>query len=911
MKTTTNPYHPFSIAAILAALFCCSLADAPAQSPNKNYIRTDEVLTAGITNSSQIDGLSGADVRTAIVYYDGLGRPIQTVIKGKSPTGNDIVQHIAYDALGRQDKNYLPYTKAGNNGDFAGNAQAELMAFYASPPTQVPCTSYPYGQTLFDNSPLNRVLETSSPGNNFNIASGHTCKFVYDANTSQDAVRKWDINYSNGALSTTSNYNPGTLYKTSLVDEMNHTTVEFKDLLGQVVLRRTYTGQVNFDTYYVYNDLGLLVCVIMPGASITNGLFTDFNNCYRYLYDERKRLIIKYLPGMEPSYYVYDRRDRQVLEQDANMRAAASKHWKYTKYDALNRPVIEGLYYNTSSRESLQQILNNQSNGYSLFESASPVSYDQHHGYTINTFPPHAQCTPMQVYYYDNYDFNADGVSEFTHYYSTGISDQAIQNVKSLLTGTKNLTQDRAETILEVVYYDKFLRPVQTINYDPSNSLSMREGHYYHFSGQIQKTNYNYFDGETMPFLYTFDYEYDHNWRLTSTLYKRNNQTTRLNTLAYNETGMLRSKYLHGTQSSNLYGLQYYYNPRGWLTGINNPALGGLFGLRLYYESLPAEAQSHSTPQYNGNIAAMTWANSGIGGFMHGYAFNYDELNRLKNATFYKTITGNVDYITDSTSSTRYSYGTVTGIGSASNITYDKNGNIQSLTRVCQANNTNVVFDQLSYFYDGNRLIGVDDAIEGQNSLADFHDNGYKYANTQAPEFSYDANGNMTSDLNRSLTVQYMPATNLPRRIFYPQGRIQNHYTFAGQKLSKKVFSANNTLLSHERYMGNLVVSSITPSRILHADGVINITGTSTTFHYHLKDHLGNIRSVITPNQSNQPVVVQANDYYPFGMVYSTAPNANKYLYNGKEQQDMPGKWLDYGARFYDAALGRWHVVDP
>ncbi|MDZ4205331.1 MAG: DUF6443 domain-containing protein, partial [Bacteroidales bacterium] len=213
MKTTTNPYHPFSIAAILAALFCCSLADAPAQSPNKNYIRTDEVLTAGITNSSQIDGLSGADVRTAIVYYDGLGRPIQTVIKGKSPTGNDIVQHIAYDALGRQDKNYLPYTKAGNNGDFAGNAQAELMAFYASPPTQVPCTSYPYGQTLFDNSPLNRVLETSSPGNNFNIASGHTCKFVYDANTSQDAVRKWDINYSNGALSTTSNYNPGTLYK--------------------------------------------------------------------------------------------------------------------------------------------------------------------------------------------------------------------------------------------------------------------------------------------------------------------------------------------------------------------------------------------------------------------------------------------------------------------------------------------------------------------------------------------------------------------------------------------------------------------------------------------------------------------------------------------------------------------------
>ncbi|MDZ4204211.1 MAG: RHS repeat-associated core domain-containing protein [Bacteroidales bacterium] len=121
----------------------------------------------------------------------------------------------------------------------------------------------------------------------------------------------------------------------------------------------------------------------------------------------------------------------------------------------------------------------------------------------------------------------------------------------------------------------------------------------------------------------------------------------------------------------------------------------------------------------------------------------------------------------------------------------------------------------------------------------------------------------------------------------------------------------NGGLQGFQCFPGNLLLSTTAPSRILHADGVINITGTSTTFHYHLKDHLGNIRSVITPNQSNQPVVVQANDYYPFGMVYSTSPNANKYLYNGKEQQDMPGKWLDYGWRMLDPQLGRWHVVDP
>jgi RHS repeat-associated protein len=100
-------------------------------------------------------------------------------------------------------------------------------------------------------------------------------------------------------------------------------------------------------------------------------------------------------------------------------------------------------------------------------------------------------------------------------------------------------------------------------------------------------------------------------------------------------------------------------------------------------------------------------------------------------------------------------------------------------------------------------------------------------------------------------------------------------------------------------------------------------------YEYSMKDHtstplsasLGNTRVVFAAHSHGQPELLQQTSYYPFGMIlnqqsyYSQNATENKYLYNSKELQDdqLAGNtldWYDYGARFYDATLGRWHVVD-
>jgi RHS repeat-associated protein len=157
---------------------------------------------------------------------------------------------------------------------------------------------------------------------------------------------------------------------------------------------------------------------------------------------------------------------------------------------------------------------------------------------------------------------------------------------------------------------------------------------------------------------------------------------------------------------------------------------------------------------------------------------------------------------------------------------------------------------------------------------------------------------------------------NLPKQIQISMNGL-NHinylYDAAGTKLAKHTLEDGVPQHTTD-YIGSFVYEDGELQYLLTTEGRVVFAPDGThDYQYFLKDHLGNTR--VTFNASG---IIQEDSFYPFGMAMAGLSDAsgldlpNKYLYNGKELQDDFGlDWYDYGARFYDAQLGRWHVVDP
>ena len=111
-------------------------------------------------------------------------------------------------------------------------------------------------------------------------------------------------------------------------------------------------------------------------------------------------------------------------------------------------------------------------------------------------------------------------------------------------------------------------------------------------------------------------------------------------------------------------------------------------------------------------------------------------------------------------------------------------------------------------------------------------------------------------------------------------------------------------------YCGNIVYSDKKPVKILFDGGYVTIKKGVPTYHFFLRDHLGNVRVVADANGNLE----ERNDYYPFGGLMGKGLNGDfqSYKYNGKELERQIGFDIyDYGARRYDAATCRFTTMDP
>jgi len=907
-----------------------------------NYVATWMPRTP-VQTPQQLKALEGNNdqVNINVKYFDPLGRTVQSIDKSATPNSADLVQPYEYDDQGRQIKTYLPYAAGdGLSGTYRPSATTiGQPGFYNNAGGTTAQSNTPYAITLYESSPLERVIEKGSPGDNWQLSnsgvanSGHTLKFEYLENNTtpiSDAANTriavfYTVNIDgNGTRSLVANniYPASDLFVTVSKDE-NWTSADgragthevYTNKEGQTVLKRSFVNNANngiaiLTTYFIYDDFGNLCYTLPPGADPdqpSNSNNTDIINkfCYQYQYDEKQRLIAEKDPGKDWQYTVYNTLNQAVAFQDGNHRTR--NEWSIKKYDGVGRLIITGIWNNGNSaisRDDLQGILNQQtvlweekvSNGNGYSTSAWPATINTY--YAINYYDDYAIPGLPASYNYQAYSGNASGKSDQT---------------SGRLTANKTwLLSNSAAELWTVNYYDNDGRTAQI---QSTNHLSGKDiyNNEYTFTDQLISSSHQHISS-SQNLLITKRFTYDHHGRPLQQYEKiGNDPEIVLSKREYNELSQLTDKKLHQKTGNArfLQSVDYRYNIGGKLTSINDPNLAASsifnsddagssdadkFGMAFNYEQA-------TLSQYNGNIGSIQWLSAPVSGAstsINKYDFRYDKLNRL----------------TESVSS----------VGQDKNknfdeyLSYDRMGNIKTLGRWAKLSNGRTQIDSLNYNYNGNQVDQIDDNTN--NNTYGFAESLNGTVIKQNNEYGYDANGNLNKDLNKGISSITYNNFDLPETITWSDGRVMTYdYDATGNKL-KKVFHAGSTTLTTD-YVSGFQYEQGQLSFISTEEGIArrNASG-NFVYQYALEDQLGNTRVMVQPvfPAETNAEIVQVSNYYPFGLeMKSDDPSSlvsyvngdkNNYLFNGKEDQLQTGMY-DFGARQYDPSTGRWNAPDP
>ncbi|OMP76915.1 hypothetical protein BW716_22290 [[Flexibacter] sp. ATCC 35208] len=863
-----------------------------------------------------------AEVKMSTEYMDGLGRTLQKVNKGLSPQGYDVVAPVIYDAYGREQYSYLPYTGTTSETYAKTNGSASDGSFKIDPfnsqktfyqdvtinPGAAGETVY-YGQTLFEASPLNRVLKTYAPGNSWAKEGGNKpVENQYLINNGSDSVVIWSM--TGGIPTKTGYYAVGTLYKNVVIDEAGNKSVSYTDKDKHVVLKRTqqattpgtaHMGWLN--TYYVYDDLDNLVAVLPPLAveyamgagwsvsAVLNEL------CFQYQYDERKRMISKRIPGAGAAYMVYDVRDRLVFTQDSVQGMASPQQWLATFYDNLDRPVMTAIYSATITRDALQASMNiaTTTTTQSISNSA-PLSSDL----VLNEFDGSSEYKASNSITLNPGFVTTDGVETLAY-----IDTSAVGSTVTVAT-TNSLPSINASALTPLTYtfYDNYnfngklayvssdiSKPIagsnpyaETIPSTPSgNTKGMVTGGKVRELGTNQWLNTtNYYDEKGRTIQVISDNHaggkdvlttlYDFNGKILSTYLRHKNprssatpQTTLLTVMTYDNGGRLVStlKRINDNTADDKVIAANAYDELGRLQRKRLNAVGSSQLDSLTYQYNIRGWIAGINKAYVNSTGSTNWFGEEVV-YDNGYTAN--QINGNIAGVKWKTMSNGIprsygftfdnvsrlvqaDFTQQNTTGDTWKSDKVNF--SVKYLTYDANGNINGMRQEGMDGTKLISVDQLKYTYQGgtNKMIAVKDtAVTASAKLGDFID-----GSTSTNEYVYDGNGNVTVDANRGISSITYNHLNLPWSVTVTgKGTVTYLYNALGEKLTKTVVdntvSPAKTIVTD--YIGSFIYQQDTLQYVSHEEGRIRpLYATSKpvnfTYDYFEKDHLDNIRVVL------------------------------------------------------------------
>jgi RHS repeat-associated protein len=875
-------------------------------------------------------------VQTSISYSDGFSRSTQVIqYRGVPDASKDLViSSSEFDILGRPFKVILPTPATGATGGFLTTPQANAVSFYGD--------DAPFSNVdTYEASPLNRALKSYGAGKAWRDNSKYT-EMQYEKVGTE--IYLFTLN---GTTITKSNYPANSLYKEIGISERGNRSITYKDKLGRVVQKSVQDGldgssnPTYINISYLFDQFDRLSVVISPElykwftthSTLTTTQDEFKEGAYFYEYDRRGRLISKQVPGGGKSSYVYDKFDRVVLENDLkDANTTPVNYYIFKKYDALGRIIMTGLINNIGgfSRASLQ----NDFDIYTGTPYETRTASGGLLGYTNTSFPSSytpAEINVKSVMYYDNYDWNTDALFNF----QPANAFHAQEDAKGLMTGTLFRNLETNVWYKSINYYDFKKRVIEQFSENHLGSID-RMDYQYRFNGEVLKMRmvhqgiteiYDYFYnhvGNKIRFTHTKDgvtqnivqYEMDGIGRLKNKTFKpvgsalvskqtgnwadvntwlsgflpSVNDNVTINTghtitIPNGESGsagLLNDKGLlnnFGTLSmgkistGDLQIVDYSYHIIGGLKGINLDASGNLtnkiFSLKLSYEE-------GAGGYFDGNISKQEWK-SNIDNITRSFTYSYDESSRITGGLYAGNGTENY---------------------SLNSVSYDKNGNIKTLSRSgYKSDNTFGVVDNLAYTYqaNSNKIQAVTDNSGETASFADA---------TGSTDYTYWEDGSLKSDANKGISLIEYNYLKLPKRIVKGTTTILYQYDASGKKL-KETIGANVT-----DYISNLIYKNGVLYQLRHDEGRI-VNG---EHEYHIQDHLGNLRIAFRDSLG----IAKISQSEAYGIWGENLPSLSylksswkkdDFRFNGKEISPETG-FYDYVKRFYDPLLGRFITID-